>query len=73
MEEKLNQSGKPSKGSKMTIQNYIRLFEPLVIKSLKLYTITSSVELQVKTLFPCLSSLFSIDMYCFILVCLFIS
>lgn len=47
MEQKLSQSGKSGRGNKMTIQHYIRLFEPLVIKSLKLYTVTSSVELQV--------------------------
>nr|CAM12495.1 Huntingtin [Branchiostoma floridae] len=34
------------KGDKTPIHNYIRLFEPLVIKSLKLYTVTSSVTLQ---------------------------
>ncbi|XP_066278562.1 huntingtin-like isoform X2 [Branchiostoma lanceolatum] len=34
------------KGDKTPIHNYIRLFEPLVIKSLKLYTVTSSVNLQ---------------------------
>ena len=33
-----------------TIAGYIRLFEPLVIKSLKLYTSTSDVELQKQVL-----------------------
>ncbi|XP_064630020.1 huntingtin-like [Lineus longissimus] len=35
-----------SKTDKMSIASYIRLFEPLVIKALKQYTITSSLDLQ---------------------------
>ncbi|XP_071090376.1 huntingtin-like isoform X1 [Haliotis cracherodii] len=35
-----------SKVDKSAIASYIRLFEPLVIKSLKQYTVTSSLELQ---------------------------
>ncbi|XP_076812038.1 huntingtin-like isoform X3 [Clavelina lepadiformis] len=46
VEQKLNQTTKTSKGNKSSIQNHIRLFESLVIKSLKLYTVTSSVEFQ---------------------------
>lgn len=33
-----------------TIGAYIRMFEPLVIKSLKMYTLSSSVQLQVQVL-----------------------
>uniref|UniRef100_H2ZNB7 Huntingtin n=1 Tax=Ciona savignyi TaxID=51511 RepID=H2ZNB7_CIOSA len=46
VERKLNDVSKNSKSNKSSIQNYIRLFESLVIKSLKLYTVTSSVEFQ---------------------------
>nr|XP_039263514.1 huntingtin-like [Styela clava]XP_039263521.1 huntingtin-like [Styela clava] len=46
VEKKLTLTAKRSKGDKMSIQNYIRLFESIVIKSLKNYTMTSSVNLQ---------------------------
>ncbi|XP_005093645.2 huntingtin [Aplysia californica] len=39
-----------SKVDKSVIGSYIRLFEPLVIKSLKQYTVTSSLELQCQVL-----------------------
>ncbi|XP_074640755.1 huntingtin-like [Tubulanus polymorphus] len=39
-----------SKTDKNSIASYIRLFEPLVIKALKQYTITSSLELQEQVL-----------------------
>lgn len=35
---------------KSSLASYIRLFEPLVIKALKQYTVTSSVELQTQVL-----------------------
>ncbi|XP_014662838.1 PREDICTED: huntingtin-like [Priapulus caudatus] len=41
---------KPGNREKAPIASYIRLFEPLVIKALKLYTITSSTDLQVQVL-----------------------
>lgn len=46
VEKKLNITAKRSKGDKMSIQSYIRLFESIVIKSLKNYTMTSSAEFQ---------------------------
>lgn len=46
VEKKLAVTVKRSKGDKAPIQNYIRLFESLVIKSLKYYTMTSSVDFQ---------------------------
>lgn len=46
VEKKLNMTAKRSKGDKMSIQSYIRLFESIVIKSLKNYTMTSSAEFQ---------------------------
>ncbi|CAH1783183.1 unnamed protein product [Owenia fusiformis] len=39
-----------SKADKASIASYIRLFEPLVIKALKQYTITSSLDLQQQVL-----------------------
>ncbi|KAL5022595.1 hypothetical protein ScPMuIL_001750 [Solemya velum] len=39
-----------SKADKTAIGSYIRLFEPLVIKALKQYTVTSSLELQLQVL-----------------------
>ena len=39
-----------SKSDKAYITTYIRLFEPLVIKALKQYTVTSSLELQSQVL-----------------------
>ncbi|CAG9829715.1 unnamed protein product [Diabrotica balteata] len=36
--------------SDKTLENYIRIFEPMVIKSLKQYTMTSSVKLQCQVL-----------------------
>ncbi|KAJ8914559.1 hypothetical protein NQ315_010023 [Exocentrus adspersus] len=39
-----------SKSSDKTLANYIRIFEPMVIKSLKQYTITSNVKLQCRVL-----------------------
>ncbi|XP_056637539.1 huntingtin [Diorhabda sublineata] len=36
--------------SDVTLANYIRIFEPMVIKSLKQYTMTSNVKLQCKVL-----------------------
>ncbi|XP_061171379.1 huntingtin-like isoform X1 [Saccostrea echinata] len=39
-----------SKTDKSTVASYIRLFEPLVIKALKQYTVSSSLELQQQVL-----------------------
>lgn len=40
----------PRGADKTALANYIRLFEPMVIKALKQYTITSDVMLQCKVL-----------------------
>nr|NP_001342356.1 huntingtin [Ciona intestinalis] len=65
VEKKLNDVSKNSKGSKSSIQNYIRLFEILVIKSLKLYTTTSSVEFQQKHVLNLLAQLVQLRVnYC---------
>ncbi|RZC38340.1 huntingtin-like [Asbolus verrucosus] len=40
----------PPRSSDKILANYIRIFEPMVIKSLKHYTITSDVKLQCKVL-----------------------
>ena len=37
-------------GDKAALSSYIRLFEPLVITALKLYTVSSSVDLQTAVL-----------------------
>lgn len=39
-----------AKGSDKILVSYIRIFEPMVIKSLKQYTITSDVKLQSEVL-----------------------
>ncbi|KAL3864910.1 hypothetical protein ACJMK2_006556 [Sinanodonta woodiana] len=51
VERKIPAILKPSsKADKTAIGSYIRLFEPLVIKALKQYTVTSSLELQQQVL-----------------------
>ena len=51
VEQKLQQVSKNTKNNKVSIQNYIRLFETIVIKALKLYTSSNNVVLQVRA--PC--------------------
>ncbi|XP_077992227.1 huntingtin-like [Glandiceps talaboti] len=48
--DRRSSASKPSGKDKSHIHNYIRLFEPLVIKALKQYTITSSLTLQQQVL-----------------------
>ncbi|XP_070540509.1 huntingtin-like isoform X2 [Ptychodera flava] len=48
--DRRSSSTKPTGKDKSHIHNYIRLFEPLVIKALKQYTITSSLTLQQQVL-----------------------
>lgn len=50
LDKKMPSIFKPGNREKAPIADYIRLFEPLVIRALKLYTITSSTELQVQVL-----------------------
>ncbi|RWS13922.1 huntingtin-like isoform X3 [Dinothrombium tinctorium] len=40
----------PTQSSKMALTSHIRLFEPVVIKALKLYTMTSDTDLQCEVL-----------------------
>nr|XP_006822985.1 PREDICTED: huntingtin [Saccoglossus kowalevskii] len=48
--ERKSSISKPGSKDKVHIHSYIRLFEPLVIKALKQYTITSSLTLQQQVL-----------------------
>ena len=40
----------PRNADRSSLASYIRMFEPIVIKALKLYTVTSSIELQTEVL-----------------------
>ena len=40
----------PRTADRSSLASYIRMFEPIVIKALKLYTVTSNVQLQVEVL-----------------------
>lgn len=47
MEKKLSVTSKTASTEANSVQSYIRLFEAIVIRSLKTYTVTASVDVQV--------------------------
>lgn len=62
--KKMKKSSSKNVADKVVLMNYIRLFEPMVIKALKSYTITSDVKLQ-STVLQLLSNLVQLRVnYC---------